>query len=627
MTTGIPAQFLRPFAVVITAATLSSLLVSFTLTPLLARLLLARRAEKQRQQRRWTRFGRAWDRGFVRLEHGYERLLRVALPQRWLVIAVGLASFAAGIALLALRRDRPGLLPERRPERDRPHADDAAATSLDATNARHAEDRARPAASYPEVRTPLLDRRRRQRRRLGVALERHQPGPDHGAAGPAARAPARRRPSSAEDVRRALQRTRSRARSSASGMPNAFGFGGFGGAPIQVAGPGHRPGHARRSWRRRSSRRCGTVPGRGRRRQQQRQPADPAPRHDRLDARGRPGRHARATPASACAPRSTASPPTPASSGRPARRAIPIRVLTRRRRAADAGRHRAALPVTGSQRRGRARPVHDAARRRSIPTVDPPRQPAAQRDGRRRARARAAGRRRPDRASRQAVEQVPLPAGYTRHLRRPGPAGRRARSATSSGRSGMAVLLMYMLMMMLFGSLTLPLAVLMSLPLAIVGALGAHGPDAQRRSRCSRCSAWRCWSAWSARTRSCWSTTPTCCASAGSTARAALLQAGPTRLRPIVMTTVSVMAALLPIASGLEEGSELLQRGRGRADRRPADLDAADAGVRPGDVHDLRRPPGAGRAAGSGSTRVAAPVAEPVTTNVILRGALRPEGS
>ena len=38
----------------------------------------------------------------------------------------------------------------------------------------------------------------------------------------------------------------------------------------------------------------------------------------------------------------------------------------------------------------------------------------------------------------------------------------------------------------------------------------------------------------------------------------ALLKAGPTRLRPIVMTTVSVMAALLPIASGLEEGSELL---------------------------------------------------------------------
>jgi HAE1 family hydrophobic/amphiphilic exporter-1 len=39
----------------------------------------------------------------------------------------------------------------------------------------------------------------------------------------------------------------------------------------------------------------------------------------------------------------------------------------------------------------------------------------------------------------------------------------------------------------------------------------------------------------------------------------ALLEAGPTRLRPIIMTTASVMAALLPIASGLEEGSELLR--------------------------------------------------------------------
>jgi HAE1 family hydrophobic/amphiphilic exporter-1 len=39
----------------------------------------------------------------------------------------------------------------------------------------------------------------------------------------------------------------------------------------------------------------------------------------------------------------------------------------------------------------------------------------------------------------------------------------------------------------------------------------------------------------------------------------ALKEAGPTRLRPIIMTTMSVMVALLPIASGLEEGSELLQ--------------------------------------------------------------------
>ena len=44
----------------------------------------------------------------------------------------------------------------------------------------------------------------------------------------------------------------------------------------------------------------------------------------------------------------------------------------------------------------------------------------------------------------------------------------------------------------------------------------------------------------------------------GLTRTAALVQAGPTRLRPIVMTTLSVVVALLPLAIGLEEGSEAL---------------------------------------------------------------------
>src|SRR5207237_2352895 len=70
MTTGLPAQFLQPFAVVITAATLSSLLVSFTLTPMLARSLLTRDAQSSGTSL-LTRFGRFWDRGFLQLEHGY----------------------------------------------------------------------------------------------------------------------------------------------------------------------------------------------------------------------------------------------------------------------------------------------------------------------------------------------------------------------------------------------------------------------------------------------------------------------------------------------------------------------------------------------------------------------------
>jgi hypothetical protein len=45
----------------------------------------------------------------------------------------------------------------------------------------------------------------------------------------------------------------------------------------------------------------------------------------------------------------------------------------------------------------------------------------------------------------------------------------------------------------------------------------------------------------------------------GSGRTDALLQAGPVRLRPILMTSLSVMASLAPVASGIEAGSELLK--------------------------------------------------------------------
>ena len=156
-----------------------------------------------------------------------------------------------------------------------------------------------------------------------------------------------------------------------------------------------------------------------------------------------------------------------------------------------------------------------------------------------------------------AVATVQMPVGYSVTYAGQGQQGGSAFGDLARA-MGMAVLLMYMLMMMLFGSLTLPLAVLMSLPLAMVGALGAMavahsaftlfsmlgvavllglvGKNAillvDRTDRLRR---------------------------SGMDRRSALLAAGPSRLRPIIMTTFSVMAALLPIASGLEEGSELLQ--------------------------------------------------------------------
>jgi HAE1 family hydrophobic/amphiphilic exporter-1 len=155
------------------------------------------------------------------------------------------------------------------------------------------------------------------------------------------------------------------------------------------------------------------------------------------------------------------------------------------------------------------------------------------------------------------VGQMPMPAGYSVTYAGVGQQGGSAFGDLARAML-VAILLMYMLMVMLFGSLTLPLAVLMSLPLALIGALGAmalaHSPftlfsmlgvavllglvgknaillvDRTHRLRES-----------------------------GLDRSAALLAAGPSRLRPIVMTTLSVMAAMVPIATGIEEGSELLQ--------------------------------------------------------------------
>jgi RND family efflux transporter MFP subunit len=157
---------------------------------------------------------------------------------------------------------------------------------------------------------------------------------------------------------------------------------------------------------------------------------------------------------------------------------------------------------------------------------------------------------------RDAVRAVPTSSGYSIAM-----AGQGEEDAEAFVDLILALVvgmgLMYLLMLILFGSVTLPLAVMMSLPLAVVGALGAlaitRNPftifsmigiivlsglvgknaillvDYTDRLRAE-----------------------------GMDRTAALLKAGPTRLRPIIMTTVSVMAALLPIASGLEEGSELL---------------------------------------------------------------------
>jgi HAE1 family hydrophobic/amphiphilic exporter-1 len=104
---GITGQYFRQFGLVIVSATLFSLFVSFTLTPLLASRWYKQGEHGDATGDQPTRnplalFGRAWDRGYARVAAGYGRVLRFAIGRwtRWLVVAFSLLSFVGGILLV-----------------------------------------------------------------------------------------------------------------------------------------------------------------------------------------------------------------------------------------------------------------------------------------------------------------------------------------------------------------------------------------------------------------------------------------------------------------------------------------------------------------------------------------------
>jgi HAE1 family hydrophobic/amphiphilic exporter-1 len=547
MLSGIPAQFIRPFALTIASATLASLVVSFTLTPLLASRSLKRGEEQGTSP--LARIGRAWDAGFHFLEHRYASLLRHSLPHRWIVIGVGMASFAAGLSLNFL-----GLIGnDFFPSGDQSEIDITlvmpASTALDTTNAA-AVWIEQQLSSYPEVRSVFslvgqntggfvgADTGTNQAQITALLVRPHE-----------------RNRSSAElsgELRQALAGSLPGAKIQI-GLPNAFGFGGFGGQPIQVLVQGPDP----------------TI-------------LDPIASQVEQAVRGTPGATAvrssnenRQTQLRAKVDWSRAADlgVTAQNAGvalraaidgfksnqtqlhRPGRSAIDIRVLS-----SNAATARiedvAGLPVaaagggivrldqfTSLQQVEIPTSIRHVNRLRSVTIGAEPDEGRLVGDV--------------QNAILLSLREVPLPAGYAVTYAGQGQQGSSA-FADIFRALGMAVVLMYMLMMMLFGSLTLPLAVIMSLPLAVVGAFGAMaltktaftlfsllglavllglvGKNAILLVDYTEILRQR-----------------------GRSRTAALLEAGPTRLRPIIMTTMSIMAALMPIASGLEEGSELLK--------------------------------------------------------------------
>lgn len=83
---GIAGQFFKPLAITYVFAVLTSLFVSFTLTPLLASRWFRRGEDVEHNQ---GRFATSFEKGFGRLERGYRRILEWSLNHRWFTFVAG----------------------------------------------------------------------------------------------------------------------------------------------------------------------------------------------------------------------------------------------------------------------------------------------------------------------------------------------------------------------------------------------------------------------------------------------------------------------------------------------------------------------------------------------------------
>ena len=82
---GVVGQFFRSFGLTVAVATLFSMFVSFTLTPMMA----ARWYQKGERLEYDAGFAGWFDRRFLRLEHWYQGVLRGALRHPWAVVIIG----------------------------------------------------------------------------------------------------------------------------------------------------------------------------------------------------------------------------------------------------------------------------------------------------------------------------------------------------------------------------------------------------------------------------------------------------------------------------------------------------------------------------------------------------------
>jgi len=98
---GIIGRFMLQFGLTVVFATMISLLISFTLTPMLAAKLLSKPKKKISNEDAGilVAFGNAWDRFYDRLALDYKALLGKALNHRLIVVAMTIVVFLGGMFL------------------------------------------------------------------------------------------------------------------------------------------------------------------------------------------------------------------------------------------------------------------------------------------------------------------------------------------------------------------------------------------------------------------------------------------------------------------------------------------------------------------------------------------------
>ena len=106
-TQGIVGEIFREFGLTIVTATLFSLFVSFTITPLLASRWLKEPLDEEHIDAMggsgpWYRFTVWWEHNYGRLRQGYGHLIHSALGRRPVVIGVGVAALVLSVAFIPL---------------------------------------------------------------------------------------------------------------------------------------------------------------------------------------------------------------------------------------------------------------------------------------------------------------------------------------------------------------------------------------------------------------------------------------------------------------------------------------------------------------------------------------------